>query len=315
MIFLAEAFTRPKVMYRLAKLGFTPVLYLLYLAQHEARSSRSIFTELTQTEVREFFRPNLWPNTPDILTEVSAIRRPPGLHDPPGSGRDAGSQLRHLRTGLRASAKRAARARQRRVSQFGKIRDQTLGPGKSGQPERFYRPGQPDPPREPGAAERSQPAFHPVDNPSRLSAYSKQTRGSEQRHRRRGQSRSAPCPVGLGRSSPSEELGLDAATSLSDARSADAAPAISGMAQRNYVQLDPQQRAGPDLPRAPSRPRASRTSIISCNDRMEPVASAKTRSRSRSRTIRSGTKTRSSTSSTSAPFTTATATASATSAG
>ncbi len=38
VIFLAEAFTRPKVMHRLAKLGFTPVVHLLHLAQHASRS-------------------------------------------------------------------------------------------------------------------------------------------------------------------------------------------------------------------------------------------------------------------------------------
>ena len=47
------------------------------------------FTELTQSEVREFFRPNLWPNTPDILHRVSPIRRPTGLHGAPGFGGDA----------------------------------------------------------------------------------------------------------------------------------------------------------------------------------------------------------------------------------
>ncbi len=68
VIFLAEAFTRPKVMYRLAKLGFTQSY--TYFAWRDAKwELQSYFTELTQTEVAEFFRPNLWPNTPDILTE------------------------------------------------------------------------------------------------------------------------------------------------------------------------------------------------------------------------------------------------------
>ena len=40
-IFLAEAFTRPKMMKRLAKVGFTPVLFLLHLAQHEGGADRS----------------------------------------------------------------------------------------------------------------------------------------------------------------------------------------------------------------------------------------------------------------------------------
>jgi starch synthase (maltosyl-transferring) len=67
-IFLAEAFTRPKVMYRLAKLGFTQS-YTYFAWRNTKLELTDYFTELTATEVREFFRPNLWPNTPDILTE------------------------------------------------------------------------------------------------------------------------------------------------------------------------------------------------------------------------------------------------------
>jgi starch synthase (maltosyl-transferring) len=68
LIFLSEAFTRPKVMYRLAKLGFTQS-YTYFAWRNEKWDLTEYFTELTTTNVREFFRPNLWPNTPDILTE------------------------------------------------------------------------------------------------------------------------------------------------------------------------------------------------------------------------------------------------------
>ena len=68
VIFLSEAFTRPKIMYRLAKLGFTQS-YNYFAWRNTKTELAQYFTELTQTEVREFFRPNLWPNTPDILTE------------------------------------------------------------------------------------------------------------------------------------------------------------------------------------------------------------------------------------------------------
>jgi starch synthase (maltosyl-transferring) len=68
VIFLAEAFTRPKVMYRLAKLGFTQSY--TYFAWRTAKwELEQYFTELTRTDAAQFFRPNLWPNTPDILTE------------------------------------------------------------------------------------------------------------------------------------------------------------------------------------------------------------------------------------------------------
>jgi len=68
VIFLSEAFTRPKVMYRLAKLGFTQSYNYFPWRNHKWELTE-YFTELTKTEVAEFFRPNLWPNTPDILTE------------------------------------------------------------------------------------------------------------------------------------------------------------------------------------------------------------------------------------------------------
>ena len=67
-IFLSEAFTRPKVMYHLAKLGFTQS-YTYFAWRNTKWDLMTYFTELTQTDVREYFRPSLWPNTPDILTE------------------------------------------------------------------------------------------------------------------------------------------------------------------------------------------------------------------------------------------------------
>ncbi len=68
VIFLSEAFTRPKVMYRLAKLGFTQS-YSYFAWRITKEELVRYFTELTQTDAREYFRPSLWPNTPDILTE------------------------------------------------------------------------------------------------------------------------------------------------------------------------------------------------------------------------------------------------------
>ena len=67
-IFLAEAFTRPKIIYRLAKLGFSQS-YNYFPWRNTKSELETYFAELTRTEVREYFRPNLWPNTPDILPE------------------------------------------------------------------------------------------------------------------------------------------------------------------------------------------------------------------------------------------------------
>ena len=68
VLFLSEAFTRPKVMQRLAKLGFTQS-YTYFAWRNTKPELTDYFTELTQTEMREYFRPSLWPNTPDILAE------------------------------------------------------------------------------------------------------------------------------------------------------------------------------------------------------------------------------------------------------
>ena len=68
VLFLAEAFTRPKIMYRLAKIGFNQS-YTYFPWRNGKGEITAYLTELTQTPVREFFRPNQWPNTPDILTE------------------------------------------------------------------------------------------------------------------------------------------------------------------------------------------------------------------------------------------------------
>ena len=68
VILLAEAFTRPRVMNRLAKLGFSQS-YTYFTWRNTKEELTKYFTELTETEAREYFRPNLWPNTPDILPE------------------------------------------------------------------------------------------------------------------------------------------------------------------------------------------------------------------------------------------------------
>ncbi|MBP7792356.1 MAG: alpha-1,4-glucan--maltose-1-phosphate maltosyltransferase [Candidatus Goldbacteria bacterium] len=68
VIFLSEAFTRPKIMYRLSKAGFTQS-YTYFAWRNSRYEMEEYMKELTQTEVSEFFRPNFWPNTPDILHE------------------------------------------------------------------------------------------------------------------------------------------------------------------------------------------------------------------------------------------------------
>ena len=69
VLFLAEAFTRPKTMYRLAKLGFTQS-YTYFTWRTEKQETADYLVEVTTPPVADFFRPNFWPNTPDILHET-----------------------------------------------------------------------------------------------------------------------------------------------------------------------------------------------------------------------------------------------------
>jgi len=65
VIFLSEAFTRPKLMYRLAKLGFTQS-YTYFTWRNSKQEITEYVTELNSLPVSEFFRPNFFVNTPDI---------------------------------------------------------------------------------------------------------------------------------------------------------------------------------------------------------------------------------------------------------
>ena len=69
VIFLAEAFTRPKVMHRLAKLGFSQS-YTYFTWRNTKQELTDYFTELALGPGRQYYRPNVWPNTPDILHET-----------------------------------------------------------------------------------------------------------------------------------------------------------------------------------------------------------------------------------------------------
>lgn len=90
VIFLAEAFTRPRIMEQLAKIGFTQS-YTYFSWRHTKSELEEYVTELTKTPLKNYFRPNFWPNTPDILTPELA-----------GSG-EAGHIIRALLAGTLSS--------------------------------------------------------------------------------------------------------------------------------------------------------------------------------------------------------------------
>ena len=69
VLFLSEAFTRPKIMKALAKVGFSQS-YTYFTWRNEKQELTEYLTELAQTELADYFRPNFFVNTPDILHEV-----------------------------------------------------------------------------------------------------------------------------------------------------------------------------------------------------------------------------------------------------
>ena len=77
-IFLAEAFTRPHVMYGLAKRGFTQS-YTYFTWRNTKSELEEYLNELTQPPLSDFFRPNFWPNTPDILHKTLQQGGPPAF--------------------------------------------------------------------------------------------------------------------------------------------------------------------------------------------------------------------------------------------
>lgn len=78
VIFLAEAFTRPKVMNNLAKQGFTQS-YTYFTWRNTKYEIIKYCKELVNSDARDFFRPNFWPNTPDILPEFLQVANRAGF--------------------------------------------------------------------------------------------------------------------------------------------------------------------------------------------------------------------------------------------
>ena len=78
VIFLSEAFTRPKMMKALAKAGFTQS-YTYFTWRNFKQEIIDYLTELTQSPCREYFRPNFFANTPDILPPILQKGGPPAF--------------------------------------------------------------------------------------------------------------------------------------------------------------------------------------------------------------------------------------------
>ena len=155
VIFLSEAFTRPKMMQQLAKVGFTQSY--TYFTWRETRDElREYFTELTQTQMREYFRPE--PVHQHAGHQPAPPRPwPAGVRHPQRAGRHARQQLRDLLR-LGAVRERAAR-RSRGVPQQREVRDPRPRLGRGRQHQAAARRAQPAAPRMAGAAADRQPAL------------------------------------------------------------------------------------------------------------------------------------------------------------
>ena len=151
VIFLSEAFTRPKVMHRLAKIGFSQS-YTYYTWRNTKHELTQYFTELSRGPGRDYFRPNVWPNTPDIL--------PVSLQQ---GGRAAFMARVALAATLAASygiygpafeLQEHAAIRRRGVPELREVRAARLGPDARRFAGRLHRRAQPGAARQPGVAQR-----------------------------------------------------------------------------------------------------------------------------------------------------------------
>ena len=162
MIFLSEAFTRPKVMQRLAKVGFNQS-YTYFTWRNTKWELEQYIRELAHTDVGEYFRPNFWPNTPDILPQYLQY-----------GGRPAFIIRLVLAATLSASygiygpafelCVNEAVGGQGGISRLREVRDQAVGLERQGQYPRGRRADQPHPPAKPGAPKHLQLDFCPIDN-------------------------------------------------------------------------------------------------------------------------------------------------------
>ena len=205
-IFLAEAFTRPKVMRHLAKGGFSQS-YSYFTWRNTKAELTEYFTELTQTEVAEFMRPNLFANTPDILHEylqtAAARRSRSGSCSPPRWARRYG-----IYGGFELCRERPVKAGQRGIPRLGEVPGPPARLRSAGQPRRAHPHDQHAPPGSPGAAARSRAAVPPDRQPR--AALLQQTFGRRHRsHSRRRQRRSLPHAARL-RAAADRRVGLHA---------------------------------------------------------------------------------------------------------
>jgi hypothetical protein len=110
VIFLSEAFTRPKMMYRLAKIGFSQS-YTYFTWRNTKQELAEYLIELSTTEVKEFYRPNFFVNTPDINPYFLQTRGAPASSSAPPWPRPCPDYGASIRASKSAKARRCPAAR------------------------------------------------------------------------------------------------------------------------------------------------------------------------------------------------------------
>jgi hypothetical protein len=148
VIFLAEAFTRPKMMKRLAKVGF-PQSYSYFTWRNTKAELTQYLTELTGTECRHYMRPKFFVNTPDINPLYLQTSGRPGFR--------TGWCWRRRSPAITAFITATSFARPRRcpargIPRLREIRDQGARLGHAGAHQAGHPPGQPAAPRPPRPA-------------------------------------------------------------------------------------------------------------------------------------------------------------------
>ena len=318
-IFLSEAFTRPKVMRYLAKSGFSQS-YTYFTWRNTKDELIEYFTELTQTDVREYMRPNLFANTPDILHEYLQHGGRPAFQVRLILAATLGATY-GIYSGFELCENVPVKPGSEEYLDSEKYQIRLRDFDDPAQPGGADPRDQRDPPRAPGAAARSgpavprdrQPAHHLLQQASRDGRIRPDPGGR--------QPRSAPHAARL-RPLPLGRLGLSRSTPPSKSSTCSRAERYYWRGEWNYVRLDPQARVGAHPPRARCRARPLAGHDNSPQDGpVEPLPVARhsrgvgvAKSLTMTTTpIRSGTRTPSSTRRTCARSSTATTTASATS--
>ena len=158
-IFLSEAFTRPRVMEHLAKVGFSQS-YTYFTWRSSKWELETYMNELTRSQVADYFRPNLWPNTPDILSEELQTGGRAAFVSRLVLAATLGAELRDLRPRLRAAGASGTHARAPRSTPARRSTRSDRGtPPSPDSLAAFMATGERDPARAPRPAAQRHPAL------------------------------------------------------------------------------------------------------------------------------------------------------------